>query len=223
MSIEAERLSNTKTRRLRAVIREYSKQLGLPDPGDRFTAKQHIIRICSKFPRIAAAVRPLGGKLDGEQCLRFFRYMVEHPIGGVKVAPAAIYNRPEKVNMRVERRVLQKARKGEREKRQQFYDSWEWKAARYKVLQKHGPVCMLCGSTRKDLDLDGKPVRIVVDHIKPLHTHWAMRLNLDNLQVLCHDCNMGKGAWDTTDWREERPPEQAALDQMIVDQLTPRN
>ncbi len=196
------RLSNTKIRRMNPVIREYSKLLGIKDPGDRFSAKQHIIRICTKFPRIAAAVRPLGGKLDGEQCLRFFQYMVDNPIGAMKVHATAIANRPEKANEQVDRRKLQKARRGELEKRQQFYDSWEWKAARYKVLQKHGPVCMLCGSMRQDLDLEGKRVRIVVDHIKPLHTHWAQRLDHDNLQVLCYDCNKGKGAWDQTDWRE---------------------
>lgn len=52
---------------------------------------------------------------------------------------------------------------------------------------------MLCGSTRSDLDLEGNPVRIVVDHIKPISKHWHLRLDPDNLQVLCNDCNKGKG------------------------------
>ena len=25
---------------------------------------------------------------------------------------------------------------------------------------------------------------------------------LDNLQILCSDCNAGKGNWDQTDWRK---------------------
>lgn len=75
--------------------------------------------------------------------------------------------------------------------RDEFYMSWEWKRARYEVLKKYGPKCMCCGSTD----------RIVVDHIKPRAKYPDLELNLDNLQVLCNDCNMGKGRWDETDWR----------------------
>ena len=28
-----------------------------------------------------------------------------------------------------------------------------------------------------------------------------LELQLTNLQMLCADCNVGKGAWDETDWR----------------------
>lgn len=38
-------------------------------------------------------------------------------------------------------------------------------------------------------------------HIQPRKTHPHLALVLSNLQVLCHDCNHGKGNWDTTDWR----------------------
>lgn len=35
-----------------------------------------------------------------------------------------------------------------------------------------------------------------------------LALSMDNLQVLCGDCNHGKGNWDVTDWRPigERTP-----------------
>ena len=50
---------------------------------------------------------------------------------------------------------------------------------------------MCCGSERN----------IVVDHIKPRSKFPGMSLDLENLQVLCNDCNMGKSNDDFTDWR----------------------
>lgn len=66
-----------------------------------------------------------------------------------------------------------------------FYQSWEWKELRYKVLVKYGAVCMVCGAT-KETD------RICVDHIKPRSKYPELALDEDNLQVLCNSCNMGK-------------------------------
>ena len=78
---------------------------------------------------------------------------------------------------------------------QEFYSSWEWKKARYQALQRYGAKCMLCGATPQS------GAQICVDHIKPRALYPALELDLDNLQVLCDDCNMGKGRWDQTDWR----------------------
>lgn len=74
-----------------------------------------------------------------------------------------------------------------------FYSSWEWKKARFEILKRYGPVCMLCGSED----------RIVVDHIKPRSKFPELELDLDNLQVLCNDCNMGKSNDDYTDFRPD--------------------
>ena len=41
-----------------------------------------------------------------------------------------------------------------------------------------------------------------MDHIKPVSKFPKLRLAESNLQVLCEDCNMGKSAWDETDWRK---------------------
>ena len=33
-----------------------------------------------------------------------------------------------------------------------------------------------------------------IDHIKPLKTHWNLRLDINNLQILCKDCNKFKAS-----------------------------
>jgi 5-methylcytosine-specific restriction endonuclease McrA len=77
-----------------------------------------------------------------------------------------------------------------------FYASAEWKRTRYEVLAERGNRCECCGATPDD-----SATRIVVDHIRSLRHHWELRLDKANLQVLCNDCNWGKGARDETDWR----------------------
>lgn len=65
------------------------------------------------------------------------------------------------------------------------------------ALERDGHRCGSCGAAPKD------GIRIVVDHIKPLGKFWDLRLSLDNLQVLCDDCNRGKGDWLHTDFRSK--------------------
>lgn len=86
----------------------------------------------------------------------------------------------------------------------EFYKSWEWRTLRMKVLKFHGHRCQSCGATPANYDAAGNPVRIVVDHIKPVRRFWDLRLDPSNLQVLCDECNQGKGAWDETDHRPSR-------------------
>jgi len=74
-----------------------------------------------------------------------------------------------------------------------FYNSPEWLKLRHKVLITYGPKCMLCGS------VDGS---MHVDHIKPRSKFPRLQLEFSNLQVLCRECNIGKGASDATDWRK---------------------
>ena len=77
----------------------------------------------------------------------------------------------------------------------EFYASWEWTTLRMKTFMRYGRECMCCGAR------PGNGVVLNVDHIKPLSKHWELRLDPENLQVLCHPCNKGKGAWDDTDYR----------------------
>lgn len=76
-----------------------------------------------------------------------------------------------------------------------FYVSWEWKRLSYDIKLERGRKCECCGAKAPD-------VRIITDHIKPLRKYWSLRLVRSNLQVLCDDCNMGKGSRDETDFRE---------------------
>ena len=77
-----------------------------------------------------------------------------------------------------------------------FYKSKEWRTARYLALKNSGAACQCCGAKA------GDGITLHVDHIKPRYKRPDLALNLNNLQILCDDCNIGKGAWDDTDWRD---------------------
>ncbi len=77
----------------------------------------------------------------------------------------------------------------------EFLESFAWEKLRLIALKKYGSVCMCCGASPKN----GAVMN--VDHIKPRKLFPDLALVLDNLQVLCHDCNHGKGNWDQTDFR----------------------
>lgn len=76
-----------------------------------------------------------------------------------------------------------------------FYMTKKWKEIRYKVLMKHklqiGSICQLCKTTTTKLH---------VDHIQPRSKRPDLELSIDNLQVLCANCNIGKRNYDSTDW-----------------------
>ena len=76
-----------------------------------------------------------------------------------------------------------------------FYDSPEWQRLRYQALELYGARCMACGRTAKN------GVFLHVDHIKPRSRYPELALDINNLQVLCHECNLGKSNIYTTDWR----------------------
>lgn len=75
-----------------------------------------------------------------------------------------------------------------------FYSSEFWLRLRYRVLVKRGRRCEACGAV-------GLNYTFHVDHIKPRSQFPELQLLESNLQVLCEACNLGKGAWDQTDWR----------------------
>lgn len=98
-----------------------------------------------------------------------------------------------------------------------FLRSFQWKEARYKALKRLGLVCMCCGAT----PMTG--AAMMVDHIKPRSKYPELALDPENLQVLCHECNRGKGAWDETDWRRKDETIQESLPEGAVDHLKSMN
>lgn len=77
----------------------------------------------------------------------------------------------------------------------EFLSTYEWRKVRMEALKKYGPVCQCCGAT------PATGAVINVDHVKPRKLFPYLALDVNNLQVLCHECNHGKGNWDQTDWR----------------------
>ena len=78
----------------------------------------------------------------------------------------------------------------------EFLSTYEWRKVRMQALKKYGPVCQCCGAT------PATGAVMNVDHIKPRRLFPSLALDVNNLQVLCHECNHGKGNWDQTDWRK---------------------
>lgn len=72
-----------------------------------------------------------------------------------------------------------------------FYRTPEWKDLRFRVLRMYGTACMKCGN----------PDEPHVDHIKPKSLYPHLALNINNLQVLCKDCNLDKSNKNCIDYR----------------------
>jgi len=75
-----------------------------------------------------------------------------------------------------------------------FYISFEWRKLRYATLLRFDRKCMCCGNENEIIH---------VDHIKPIRRFWHLRLDPENVQVLCELCNHGKGSWDESDFRNQ--------------------
>ncbi len=79
----------------------------------------------------------------------------------------------------------------------EFYDSKQWRELRYAALSLSEGKCNLCGATAHDGAI------LHVDHIKPRSKHPELSLDLDNVSVLCADCNIGKSNYDDFDYRNK--------------------
>lgn len=77
----------------------------------------------------------------------------------------------------------------------EFLRSKAWQRLRYQALRACGARCQACGTTV------AQGAVLNVDHIKPRRLFPQLALTLSNLQVLCSECNAGKGNWDMTDFR----------------------
>lgn len=69
-----------------------------------------------------------------------------------------------------------------RERKDAFLESWEWKMVRYKVLKDRCARCSFCGRTPKD------GVRVFVEHIQPRFKYPELALDEKNLRIVCNQC-----------------------------------
>jgi len=83
-----------------------------------------------------------------------------------------------------------------------FYRSYGWRRLRTDMLEANrrhygALTCECCLATAT--------LQWHVDHVRPRSTHPELALEPANLQVLCQDCNLGKGTRYATDWRCQEP------------------
>ena len=91
-----------------------------------------------------------------------------------------------------------------------FYGSREWIVLRYEALAKYGssssrpppPTLQSSGSRDRDGSTPGGGASIQVDHILPRSLFPEHRLSMQNIQVLCSECNQAKSNTDMRDWRD---------------------
>ena len=79
----------------------------------------------------------------------------------------------------------------------EFLSTYEWRRVRMQALKLYGTTCQCCGASK------AQGATINVDHIKPRKLFPHLALDITNLQILCNECNHGKGNWDMTNWREK--------------------
>lgn len=92
-----------------------------------------------------------------------------------------------------------------------FHQSREWKILRYQVLRTYGRKCMCCGVTGGTFH---------VDHIVPISIKPSGRLDFNNLQVLCSECNEGKSNYYSDDFREKVMNEEFSPENCLLEILT---
>ncbi|KGJ91091.1 HNH endonuclease [Thalassotalea sp. ND16A] len=81
-------------------------------------------------------------------------------------------------------------------KKLNFYQTRAWLELRVEALSILPAKCCLCGATKES------GAQLHVDHIKPRSTHPHLQLELNNLQILCQPCNIGKSNKFNEDWRD---------------------
>lgn len=95
-----------------------------------------------------------------------------------------------------------------------FPRSRPWSRLRYDFLRDQHGRCQLCGHGAQD------GARLNVDHILARKTHPQLALAYANLQLLCSQCNAGKGNRDGSDWRFQARDSRDAMAQPVVRSAT---
>jgi len=125
---------------------------------------------------------------EKNHCKRFVDVIMAEASGHYKINGKVIVNQTKATPVRV-------FSSGANVASDEFLRSYEWRRVRMMALKKYGAVCQCCGAS------PATGAVMNVDHIKPRKLFPNLALDVSNLQILCHDCNHGKGNWDMTDWR----------------------
>ena len=110
---------------------------------------------------------------------------------------AAKLSKKKKTNNQLSQEWQQSKIRGIHTSTDAFLLTYEWRKVRMEALKKYGARCQCCGAT------PSHGAVMNVDHIKPRSRFPALELDIENLQVLCEACNIGKSNTDTTDWRDK--------------------
>lgn len=153
--------------------------------------------IREEFEKELAAKKASKSKNDATNLSAIRDYKKKHGIDGelTQVQCIAVLNDSKRKPLN--RRKVTKKTKRKARKNEGFYDSREWREVRYKALKIHGRQCLCCGSKPPDVVLH-------VDHIKPRSKYPELELDINNLQILCKDCNLGKSNYDEIDYRKNK-------------------
>lgn len=136
------------------------------------------------FPEIADPIHPYPGKWTRVPVCELARRVEQLDPAGFRPKPDCSH--------------FQKPVCKQQTKTQQFLRSPDWRRLRYQIFQRDGRVCACCGARSED------GARLEIDHIKPISKHWHLRLDPENLQVLCRPCNKGKSNAYDDDFRRRR-------------------
>src|SRR3990167_10699854 len=77
----------------------------------------------------------------------------------------------------------------------EFFSGPLWQILRFGAFSRHGNKCLCCGRQPPDVVLH-------VDHVKPRSKYPELAHDINNLQILCEDCNLGKSNDYETDFRK---------------------
>lgn len=138
--------------------------------------------------------RQLDNESQEEHCLRYLESHQRRIVPSKRKMVKIVSPESDKIRQVVKpRRVLTKCKVDVTT--DSFLSTLEWKQIRMLALKTYGNVCQCCGAN------PSTGAVLNVDHIKPRKLHPELALDITNLQILCSDCNHGKGNWDDTDWR----------------------
>jgi len=124
------------------------------------------------------------------EILKWIVILAKEEIG---IFPKKQIIQPKKEKIKKEKTKEQKLKIKQKYINRAFYMSMQWRDLRDVVINKYGKRCMRCKFLGRSCH---------VDHIFPRSKYPHLELDLDNLQVLCNDCNVKKSNKFYCDFRK---------------------